>query len=316
MAIKENDPKVLILFLRYGDTYKGAYEELVKICERITLPKRMVVIHNDREDMGPRQKGEWVYEMGGDNSVYEFSGWQKALRSEVSVSFSPDVYMLVNDAFLAKRFYATPVIDDDMFRILAGKKVIGGNLRRNSFSIKYKGMELQDYVTTHFFLMSREALDALGTLVSEADPDRFVKPRFSEEIFTDNEIWTEKFKKYLTASLTGKYHEKGKTVSPEHYGFLKRKVIAVVNELLLSARAREAGIRLADMSPFPGFLNLYNTFFTPFGIVRPFQFLRRIALDPAHAFFGSRFSRTLGWDERFRETCAQNLKKKLSRQLA
>jgi hypothetical protein len=253
--------------------------------------------------------------MGGDNSVFEFSGWQKAIQSKEAVAFSPDVYLFANDAFLVKGFYSMPVINDDILEIVAREEVFGGNLRRADHGMKYQGATLDRYITTHFFAVSSGIIKKLGSVISETSVEKFLKPEYSGEIFAENEIWTPRLKKDLLFSLTHKYHEKGRKLSPEQYDFFKRKVICIVNEILLSARVGGMGYKLVNLAPFPEILNSGLTIYTPFTTIRPFQLMRKMLLSVAFFLFCNDLSRRLGLDGWFEKFYSARLKKGLLRQV-
>jgi hypothetical protein len=306
--------RVLIIFLTHGSVYKGAYEALLGVCGKLGAEKRLIVVRNDHEELPVTRKNGWIYEMGGDNSVFEFSGWQKAIQSKEAVAFSPDVYLFANDAFLVKGFYALPVINDDILAIIATRKLFGGNLRKFGFELKYRGMKTDSYITTHFFAMSAGIVKELGSFVSETSAEEFMEPGYSPKVFRDNELWDPRLKKDLLFSLTHKYHEKGKRLLPGQYDFFTRKILCVVNEILLSARVNAAGYRSVDLVPFPELLNSYFTVYTPFTTIRPFQFMRKIALSAMCLLFCNGFSRKIGAEKWFKEKCGSSLIRGMAKQ--
>jgi hypothetical protein len=300
--------RVLILFLTYGEEYKGALEKFVKKCCCITAEKRFIVIRNDDESKPLEQIDEMTFEMGGDNSVFEFSGWQKAIESDASRSFDPDVYLIANDAFLAKQFYATPVIVDEAIEAVSSGAVLGGNTRRFSFNAEYGKRDLSPYVSTHCFFISRQAMDGLGTMVSEKCSEKFIKPEYDSDMFTENEIWNDKLKRYLISTLTHKYHKKGIKADREHFDFFRRKILCIVNEMLLSVRVRELGGQIKDLTPFPRFCNSSLTFFIVGTTIRPFQFIRKAILQMLYILFCNRLAKWFGLDEWFMKKCVHSVK--------
>jgi len=307
--------RILMVFVDYQEVYKGSRDKFIKHCENIKSEKRLIIVRNDREEgyCAGKNKNDWIFEIGGDNSVYEFSGWDKGWRSEPARSFDADVYLFANSAFVKKGFYATPVVSDDIIDLISDVDIMCGNLRHFAFPVMCGGMDLRDYVSTHFFFMSKKVMHALGTLVSERSYGRFIKEDFSEDLLTDNEVWNEKFKKYVMLAITSKYHTKGKKIEPGQYEFLKRKILCIMNELLLSGRVKKAGFGLKDITPLPGFLNSYYIIFAGGTTVLPFQFLRKTILAGMEGFFINGILGRTSAGSRFYRFLSGNIVKRLSR---
>lgn len=313
-----NKVRVLILFLAYGNRYKGSFDKLLEICKQIKLEKQLIIIRNDLEDNSVRQINSWIFEIRGDNSVFEFSGWQKGVESEIARSFKPQVYLVANDAFLstgaANSFYTLPVLDDEIIRIVYDKKVLGGHMRKIPFRVDYSGLDLSLYIQTHFFLIPAEIIEKLGSLVSESSSGKFLKPEYSPDIFRENEIWSKQFKKYVYSALTQRWHGKGMRLSPANYDFFKRKTLCVINERLLSARVRKLNYRIVDLTPFPNLCNSFYILNIPFRPILPSQFIRRIIFSIFYILFYKGYSKKMGIDRWFRKICISNVKNNLRRE--
>jgi len=303
--------KILIALVTHGDAYKGALQKLIRYCGGLSAEKKLIVVENSLAGRMVEKTDDWVFKMGGDNSVYEFSAWQKAIESDTAREFDPDVYLFVTSAFIEKKFYAMPVITDMIVSMVRENKLFGGNLRQLPFSVKYKGLTLNPYLSTHCFFMSREIVRKLGTMVSERAHKEFIEPENSGEIFTKSEIWNDRFKKYVSVSLTNKYHKKGIRVSPEHYDFFRRKLLSIANEMLLSGRVRKLGYKTVDLTPFPRFLNSPATVFIFGTTIRPFQFLRKIIIGMLYGLFCNSFSDQIGLERLFLTVCVNSVKQDL-----
>lgn len=309
----EQAPRTLIVFLTYGDAYKGSLGDFLRICRRIRLPKRLLIVRNDADAGLSVQIDDWIFELGGDNSVFEFSGWQKALESQAAREFDPDVYLIANDAFRARGFSTVPAIDDEILGTVSRQRLFGGHRRRFSFHASCRGMDLSPYVSASFFVASKEVLQDIGELVTERSCEKFVKQPFEQDLFTDDEMWSARLKKYVTVGLTRNYHEPGKRLRPEHHDFFQRKILCIVNELLLSARVRSKGYRIVDLTPFPCLFNSFFTIFTPWTTLAPFQFLRKRAFSILHAVFYNAASTRAGLNEWFDRARVRSVKRNLSR---
>jgi len=228
MTVINEKTRVLFLFLTYGDQYKAAIDKFMDMCRGIRSEKRLIIIRNERTGEELKRVDDWIYEIPGDNSCYEFSGWQKAINSDVGFSFDPEVYVFANSAFIAKKFYTLPVLDDNILKMIRENKVFGGHKRYFSFKARYSGSDLSPYISTHFFMANREIIEKLGNMVSERSTRDLVSPDPAQGIFSKDEVWNSSFKKYITVSLTQKYHEKGMKVSPEYHEFFKRKILGII----------------------------------------------------------------------------------------
>jgi hypothetical protein len=310
------NPRILILFLIFGDIYKGSLETFIdEYCLPLKCQKRLIVIENADENMYVRQKNDWIYEIGGDNSVFEFSGWQKAIESEAAQNFKPDVYLFVNSSLYTHRFYSMPIVTDEIIDIISQHKVFSGKIQKRSFKLTYEGLDLNLLVATHFFLIHREIIEQLGSIVSEHKSEKFVKPKFSPDIFTENQLWSGLLRKDKMTELTLKYHKKGIRVSPEYHKFFARKILTITNELLLSGRIKKLGYKIVDSTPFPKFFNSYYTIFAMDTTIRPFQFIRKIILMPIYYLFSNRLSEKIGLKKWFSNICAKNAKRHLLKQI-
>jgi len=296
--------------------YKGALERFIdEYCKPLKCKKRLIIIQNADENMPVTQKKDWIYEMGGDNSVFEFSGWQKAIDSETVRSFNPDVYIFVNSSLYTHRFYSMPIINDDIINIISQNKIFCGKIQKRSFQLTYEGYDLRLLVATHFFTMHREILERLGSIISEHKSEKFVSQTYSPHIFVENKLWNGLLKKDKMTELTRKYHKKGIKISPEYHKFFARKILAITNELLLSGRTKKLGYKIVDSTPFPRFFNSYYTIFTANTTIRPFQFIRKIILMAIYYLFHNRLSEQIGLNNWFSHMCTKNVKRHLLNQI-
>lgn len=274
-------PRLLILLVTYGDCYPGAEEEMYRIARSIRLPKRLVVIRNDRPGPWARRRDDWNYEIGGDNATYEFSGWQSGLDCEPSRSFDADAVLFANSSFITHRFHSLPVLDTDIVKAFARGRGIGGHVRRLGYKAQWQGLDFSLWVVTHYFLVSAPLVQALGSMVTEPSADRFLSPVFRPNPLTNDELWQGPMKHYLWAGLTRKYRRQGRAFEPDSYDFFRRKILCIVNEMSLTARARKLGFAVDDLSPLSGVLDFPLVISTSLSEIRPFQYLRRIVLDNA-----------------------------------
>jgi hypothetical protein len=304
-----NKVRILILFLTYGNRYKGSLEKFLGICELIKSEKRLIIIKNDLEDTCVRQINDWTFEIGGDNSVFEFSGWQRGIESEAARSFKPQMYLIANDAFLASGFHALPALDDDIINILYRNKLLAGH------KTHYPIHDLSPYIQTHFFLVHSEIIEKLGSIVSENSSEKYLKPEHSDNIFTENEIWSETFKNFIYYFLTQRRHGKGLKLSSENYNIFKRKGLCMINEIFLSLRIKRLNYRIVDLTPFSNLGNSFYILNIPSRPIVPFQFLRKVVFSALYALLYNGYSKKMGMGEWFTKVCVANVKRNLLKNL-
>ncbi len=307
-----NKTKVAILFLTYGNEYEGAYERFLHICEDISYEKKLIVIHNDDEDMPCSGRNEWIYDMGGDNSCFEFSGWQKGVESDLVREFDPDVYIFANSAFICASFDTTPLVDNEILEKIYINKVFAGNIRKFVFDAEYEGKQIAQYIPTHFFVMHKEIMTKLGSLVSERSSEKFINKEYSNDLFRDNGMFSAQLKKYIFWILTHKYHAQGQKFTPEQYGFFKRKILNVMNEIILSERVALMGFKFLNITPFSRFLSSFYIIFLPFTTISPFRFLRKIFISVIFL----KFFRAVNRKKFVYKRAFLSVKKAISKQLA
>jgi ADP-heptose:LPS heptosyltransferase len=273
------EPRLLILLLTYGDSYPGAEARLLRLAESIGLPRRLILIRNERPDLPCRRLDHWRFELGGDNRAFEFSGWQLGLDSAPARDFGADVVLFANSSFVTHGFHSLPLIDADLVRYVARGRRIGGRIRRVGYGLHWEGLDLARWAVTHCFLANAQAIGDLGSVVTHWSADRFLAPEYGPACRTGDGLWSAPLGRYLWTGLTRKYRGTGRALSAEDYGFFRRKVLSIVNEMCLSARLVRAGCDLVDLTPWPRLLNSPAVLALGPTEIRPFQFLRRVLLD-------------------------------------
>jgi hypothetical protein len=191
----------------------------------------------------------------GDNSAYEFSGWQKAIDSELFRNSTELLWCLANDSFPNAGPANTPVITPAVLTRLAATGGLAGRLRRLPVSTRLGNLTLDSFVQTHLFLMHRDTIRQLGSLVSEPSVDPFLHPAFQLDPFTNHPVWTPAFKDFIFKLLTQRWHGHGKPFTKENYPFFRRKVLSILNELCLTARIRQLGLPVINLTPLPWFFD-------------------------------------------------------------
>jgi len=278
---------------------------LRRILGDLHYQQRFLIIRNELPETPASALSDSMFEMGGDNSVFEFSGWQKGIESDLCRDFDPDIYLFANDEYLSGGLASLPVLNNECIDFVCRNTALAGRMRRIPVDVRYQGRDITPYVQTHIFLMHREIVQKLGSIVSECSSVPFIKPEYSQDMFTENEIWNDEFKDYVYHLLTQRWHGRGMRYCSENYAFFKRKVHCIINELFLSDRVRALGYPLLNLTPLPWLLDSFQIIHFPsrpvvlFQVLRNFIFLvlDRIMTETAFATF-----------------CASDLSRRLARE--
>ncbi len=295
-------------------TIKGL--PLASVCQHISLvnntPSKRK--HSDTSNEG-------IDLIPGNNSAYEFSGWQAGIEAcGANLSDSP-VLLLGNDSALREPACSLPVICKQSIASVSEDRAIAGRMRKLPCKITYQGMDLSSYIQTHLFALSLEVLRDLGSVVSFDDPDEFMQtdfvpmPHASEKqdkllpMFRKHEVWCDGFDKYVFQMLTQRWHNHGITYCEKSYGFFRRKVLSIMNELMLTARSRSLGHAVTDLTPLPWLCNSPALLNIPSRPIALQQACRNIAFRLIDTTFFNPASKRMkldSWMQRFiQNTCLE-----------
>ena len=217
-----------------------------------------IVVRNEANTLTPPPRpthNNHLHTLPGDNSAYEFSGWQKAINSDFFQKTNEPLWCLANDSFPNAGAANTPVITPDILARLSATGGLAGRLRRLPVSTRLSNLTLDSFIQTHLFLMHRDTIRKLGSLVSEPSVDPFLHPDFRPDPFTAHPVWTPAFKDFVFKLLTQRWHGHGMPFTPENYPFFRRKVLSILNELCLTARVRQLGLPILNLTPLPWFFD-------------------------------------------------------------
>jgi hypothetical protein len=280
--------KILAILAAYGAQDPALVKGIHGIIAGLGVPFQLLIVRNDLTPTVSPQSPGWIFGTGttssrserpgvrptppktkalpptgkatagiepiaipGDNTQFEFSAWQAGLNSAAAQNFSPDMFLLMTTAFINADRSSMPVFSPDVIKRLCAEKGVAGRVRKLPCRVSWQNMDLQAYVQTHLVLLHRDTVSALGSVVSVKSPDAFVLPRFSPHPFTDHDIWKHGFDDYLFYMLTQRWHGHGMPYTEVNYPFFRRKVLSILNELILTARVRTLGHPIFNLTPLP-----------------------------------------------------------------
>ncbi len=249
------DTGITVLYLLYprGERYRK--ERPIRALHRILsrLPGRKTVVYIDNSAAKPRAEelGGNEYEISGDNTYLEFSGWQKGIEFLRNSRMSGDVCLFANDTLLAQSRYHRWLVNQAAVECARRHKAMVGRRMVLHDGGQILGNPLIPYVRTHLFLLPHSVLDELGTVVSldRYSIDRMLLPAFdpATHLFQTDAPISESIREYILFHLHSSWHRK-QPYTAQHFEMLRSKTISILNSLLLSMRVHDLGYPLASFA--------------------------------------------------------------------
>lgn len=249
-------PKVLRLLLRYGEEkYPEALPQLNQLyCTQLPgIEFETVIIDNALEAGFVQRLDAGTLLIGGDNSSWEFSGWDQGLKQLGLRIWEFDYINVVTSAFhelyndYLKRF--TPAL----LKKLCGQPLALGHIDCFNATVRYNSFAFRHWMRSSFFFLPPAELRALQSLVSIRSKDGIFSGN-PEKPFAPGAPLSQNYQEYIYNWLTGagtgqgvEWHSKF-GLSRETLPYFEQKTLAILNEQLLSCRLRAAGCRLIDVT--------------------------------------------------------------------
>lgn len=208
--------KCLILFLQHDqDKYPASFFYLQKYLENITCEKEIIHIDNNGERK-PKLQVDNTHYIGGDNSLWEWSGWQKGIEYAKANNIEADAYLFVNDSFvfISGETFMFYTMSDFGIKQCIDNQTIVGDLCQPPQGIEIDGKKIKNYIRTHCFLLPEKMVKQLKTIWS------------TDKLVSTNNVCSE----YMINHLTNKWHRR------KEVGLYQGKIVALQNEMLLSYR--------------------------------------------------------------------------------
>lgn len=251
--------KLLVLFLQYDlQKYPNSFQNFKRYIDLLDCKKNIIIIDNLSENR-IEEKIAWnIYFIGGDNSSWEFSGWDKGVAFAKQKKLNFDVVLFANDSFFS---YGWSILENcaryKLPDIAYRKKAIVGQLDTKNFLMNAFGYDVSTWICTNTFFIHKEILEKVVPLahLSDTDLDMIVSKSFDKKKFLCNNILSTSYKEMLLQWLTKDWHSK-MVISEENFDFFRKKVTAMINESLLTARIRSLGYEVLSYSEIQ---NNYNS---------------------------------------------------------
>jgi hypothetical protein len=212
----------------------------------------LVCIDNFSESAQPRQTHEGVWDIGGDNSYREFSGWRKGLRFLDELTPLPMTVVFANDACLN---YAECGADSLFFRTRFDGRAVAQSRKGLVGLVDYApdqqallGHDVSSWVRSNFFCLPLKLATALPwVFISEEILDRILPLEYQGVVVSTTADTNENLRVFLTDWITREWRSATQPTAAT-WPILRKKLAAILNERMLTASVRAQGYDVVEAS--------------------------------------------------------------------
>ena len=234
---------------------RRAARELANHLDSIAPGARRILVDNRGSGM------EWAEEerfelVSGDNSAREFSGLQRGI-DHVVASGIPSCWILANDRYQVTPEPLLPLVDGGTLDAVVATGALAGRINGYPTPSRAFGLTIDSWACSNFLVVADRSLARLGDLVSvgTAELPSVVNPSVAEgPLLQADGPLDENQIAYLTEWLTGvgmkltNHWYRHRPATAESWDDLCGKAQSILNEQLLSAKARKAGIPVLPLA--------------------------------------------------------------------
>ncbi len=253
--------RIVTLFARHGSQkYPNAELRLNQIyAEQLPNVEHFTIIIDNA--LGPeiveQQQDAPLTLIGGDNSAWEFSAWDRGLRYLGEQVWSFDLIHLVTSAFDSLYTAYLDRFNNRMLSTIVGRPVCLGHIDCYNEPVGLLSFRSQHWIRSSFLFAPPAEIMRLRSLVSLKEPARCFDPS-SEAPFAANAEISPNYERYIIDWLTGGDIGQGTTwhtqlaLTSEALPLFQAKATAIMNEHLLSIRLRAQATKLIDATWLAG----------------------------------------------------------------
>jgi hypothetical protein len=245
--------RILTLFVRHGRVmYPTALEDLLAF-QRLRLPSvhhDVLIVDNDPALTRPDAVGECPV-IAGSNRFWEFSAWDEGLAHVGKRVWDYDFVHLVTSAFRTLYTRFIDRFDETTLRRVTGRGIAIGHIDRFNDPVELLGNRGQAWLRSSFILVPPAELAALGSLVSVSKGSDFFSNEAAHPFRKDAPL-SHNYRQYIVDWLTGPGTGQGVVwhsrfaLTSETLSYFQEKVLAMLNEFMLSVRLSRQGSALLD----------------------------------------------------------------------
>jgi hypothetical protein len=255
--------EVFLVLLEFGRQREQAALDLLRPVLRRAFPDatlRTTVVDNAAPEPSASAIDQDVDRVGGDNSLREFSGWERGIEYvERRHAPQPDaVFVLANDTVArADKHERVAALAAD--RVAAASRgALVGWVDEYPRPVELFGLTFRQWIDTSLVIAGRATLAALRPLARPFADDELFSTDW-RRVFREPSPLSDNYRQYLKTYFLGApaveefnhgwYAQEGMT--PTNFDAFKMKLRCVFCEHLLGARARAQRIPLVDIRPCP-----------------------------------------------------------------
>ena len=256
-------PDIIVLYLVYGEEHASeGLEVLNKIAKRMFPGSsiRVVIIDNALPaDYQKEKSGNIV--IGGENSMFEFSGWDRGVRYMLKNMGAGDstLVFFANDTF-HRRAYKDGGDFLDVFdrAIVENRDFMNsaiGYLDDFPKNVVLNGIVYNSWIRSNIFILPANLVKKLYPLSYHIDPSEIFSSN-ADEFWSDTDLISDNWKAYISSWLFGKSNDaypeyslhwiKAEPYNAENREFFKKKALCILSEHYLTARLFDWGVPIID----------------------------------------------------------------------
>ena len=247
--------KLVVLYL-YADTkkYPDTFERLHKRILKHILGFDITIIKIDNFDESKKEKrlSKGIFDIGGDNSFWEFSGWAKGIKFAIENNYQADVALFVNDAFLNQSHrdkyefqYITRFNTISLYDL--SNQIVG--FVDDYFDSKFEllGHDVSNWIRSNIFALPFKIASQIQfPYLSHHEIDRLVPLQFCGEVFKESAPMNQALRKFLNYWILSGWQQ-SRPINQENWQFMRAKLIAILNERMLTVSIRKMNLRIVNI---------------------------------------------------------------------
>jgi hypothetical protein len=248
------EKKRLAVLYVYADTqkYPRSYKYLSRLIRRIIgFEITIVRIDNFNENKKARQEEHNVYDIAGDNRYWEFSGWKTGLEFLRDKRVEPDLIMFVNDAFLNYskkgkdyKYYKSRISSITLNRL--NNSVLGLIDSHKKVEILL-GHDVSSWIRTNLFVVPYSVAEQLEfPLIDDQIITEMLPIEYTGTILRKTDHLNSDLRIFLENWITREWWQ-ARIPTIKNWGFLRSKLVAILNERMLAAKIRELNLQIVNM---------------------------------------------------------------------
>jgi len=240
---------LIVLFLQYDQKkYPYSFFYLEKYLKQLkNCNIKNIIIDNKFTDNDFYEKlSQHAIKIKGDNSHWEFSGWDAGIKYLKDHDIEYDVVLFVNDSFQnpAHNSVLSVINDNRIEECHKEKSFSGGRGGLEEFNFILDNYNVSTWNRSCCFLMSKYILDRIDS-ICYAD-ENFINKCIEKEItypyFKKNAPVNKALQNRVINWLSNSWHSSFKF--EDNWYLFRMKTLAFFNELLLTAKLKKLGFNI------------------------------------------------------------------------